>query len=71
MGQRLAQAREWAAVAVSARARVVGEVALVEWALAALVEEMLALGVLAVGGESVQVAGVEAQAARAVVEVSV
>ena len=43
MGQRLAQAREWAAVAVSARARAVGEMALVvvavlEWVALALVE---------------------------------
>ena len=65
MGQRLAQAREWAAVAVSARARVVGEEALAEEAQEALVEEVLALG------EQAQVAGVEAQAARAGVEVSV
>ena len=58
-------------MAVSARARGMEEVALAEEAQAVLVEEVSALGVLAVVEASAQVAGVEAQAARAVVEVLV
>ena len=53
MGQRLAQAREW----VAARARVM------------VVEAVAVLGTLAAVGASAQVAGVEGQAAQAVVEV--